>query len=77
MSASDQNSNKLFLRNAFSQIFEDLFTMTLFTKITHIYDQTKNYKLKLRSKFHVSDKIFEKMLVVKCLLENYSTESQI
>ena len=38
-----------FLRNEFLKIFEDLFTMTLFTKITHIYDQTKNEKLKLKA----------------------------
>ena len=42
MSASDQNSTMPFLRNEFSKIFEEIFTMTLFTKMTHIYDQTKN-----------------------------------
>ena len=35
-----------FLRNEFSKNFEDLFTMTLFAKMTHIYDQTKDKKLK-------------------------------
>ena len=49
MSASDQNSNMPFLRNEFSKIFEDLFTMTLFSKMTQIYDQTKNYKSKLKT----------------------------
>ena len=49
MSASDQISNMPFLRNEFSKIFQDLFTMTLFTKMTHIYDQTKNNKLKLKT----------------------------
>ena len=38
MSASDQNSNMPFLRNEFSKVFEDLFTMTLFRKMAHIYD---------------------------------------
>ena len=41
-SASDQNSNMPFLRNEFSKIFEDLFTITLFPMKTHISDQTKN-----------------------------------
>ena len=45
MSASDQIFNVPFLRNEFSKIFEDFFTMTLFTKMTHIYDQTKKLKL--------------------------------
>ena len=35
MSASDQNSNMPFLRNEFLKIFEDVFMMTLFTKMTH------------------------------------------
>ena len=51
MSASDQNSNMPFLRilrNEFSKIFEDLFTMTKFTKITDIHDQTKDLKLKFK-----------------------------
>ena len=34
-----------FLRNEFSKIFKDLFTMMLFTEMTHFYDQT-NLKLK-------------------------------
>ena len=38
MRASDQNSSMPFLRNELLKIFEDLFTMTLFTKMTHIYD---------------------------------------
>ena len=42
MGASDQNANIPFLRNEFLKVFEDLFTMTLFTKMTHIYGQTKN-----------------------------------
>ena len=37
-----QSSNMPLLRNEFLKIFEDLFTMTLFTKTTQIYDQTKN-----------------------------------
>ena len=57
MSASDQNSNMTFLRNDFFFIFEDLFTTTLLTKMTHINDQTKT---------------FGNLLPVKCLLENYS-----
>ena len=42
ISASDQNSNMPFLRNEFPKLFEDLFAKTLFTKINHFYDQTKN-----------------------------------
>ena len=43
-----QNSNKLFLRNEFWKIFEDLFTKTFFRddSMTHFYDrndQTKKY----------------------------------
>ena len=30
-----------FLRIEFPKIFEDLFTMTSFTEMTYIYDQTK------------------------------------
>ena len=41
MSAFDQNSNMPFLRNEFSKIFEELFTITLFSKMKIIYDQTK------------------------------------
>ena len=33
MSASDQNYEVSFLRNEFSNIFDDLFTMTFFTKM--------------------------------------------
>ena len=55
MTASDQNSNMPLLRNDFSKIFEDLFTMTWFAKLTHIYDDTKNQKLKLKTEFHVLD----------------------
>ena len=29
-----------FLSNEFLKVFEDFFTMTLFAKMTHIYDQT-------------------------------------
>ena len=36
-----------FLRNEFSKVIGDLFTMTLFRIMTHIYDQTKIYKLKV------------------------------
>ena len=39
--ALDQNSNKPFLSYKFSKIFEDLITMPLFTKITHIYFEIK------------------------------------
>ena len=42
MRASDQNSNMPFLRNEFSKIFEDFFTMALFSEMTHIYDLSKN-----------------------------------
>ena len=49
MSASGQNSNMPFLRNELLKIFEDLFTMKLFTNMTHIYDQTKNQKLKFKT----------------------------
>ena len=45
MSASDQNSYMPFLRNEISKIFEDLFTMTLLSKMTHNNDPTKNKKL--------------------------------
>ena len=48
MSASDQKSNMPVLRNEFSKIFVDLFTKTLFTKMTHIYDQTKDLNLSFR-----------------------------
>ena len=41
ISALDQNSYMPFMRNEFSKIFEDLFTMTKFTEMTHIYDLTK------------------------------------
>ena len=41
MSASDQNSNMPFLRNEISKIFEDLLTMSYFTKMTLIYGRTK------------------------------------
>ena len=49
MSASDLNFNMPLSRNEFSKIFEDLFTMTLFEKMTDIYDRTKNRKLKLNT----------------------------
>ena len=42
MNVSDQNSTMPFLRNEFSKIFEDIFTMTFFTKVTNINDHTKN-----------------------------------
>ena len=45
MSAPDLNSNTYsmpFLTNEFLEIFEDLFMMTLFAKITHIHGQVKN-----------------------------------
>ena len=41
MSALNQNSNMPFLRNKFSKIFEERFTITKFWKIMKIYDQTK------------------------------------
>lgn len=41
MSALDQNSNLPFLRNENPKVFEDLFKVTLFTSMTHIYGQTK------------------------------------
>ena len=46
MSPSDQNSNMPFLRNEY---FENPFTMTLLTKITHSYDPMKNCKFKLKN----------------------------
>ena len=46
MSASHQKSIMPFLRNEFLKIFEDLFTMTEFTKMTHIYVRTQNWKSK-------------------------------
>ena len=46
MSASDQSSYMLFLRNEFSKIFEEFFTMTEFTKITH----TPNDESKIKEK---------------------------
>ena len=36
-----------FLRNEFSSLFEDVFTVTSFKKMTNFHDQTKNQKLKL------------------------------
>ena len=41
-SYADQNCNTSFLRNEFPKIFKDLFKITLFTKIAHFYNQTKN-----------------------------------
>ena len=41
ISVSDQNSNILFLRNELFKISVGLFTMTLFTKMSQIYDQTR------------------------------------
>ena len=49
MSALDQNYNMPFLRNEFSKIFEELFTITYFPMMKIIYDQTKNLKLKLKT----------------------------
>ena len=49
ISTSDQNSSMPFLRNEFSKIFEDLFTVTLFTEITRMFDRTKNFKLKQKT----------------------------
>ena len=48
ISALDQNSSMVFLRNEFSKISEELFTITKFTKITYINGQTKNQKLKIK-----------------------------
>ena len=50
MSASDKNSNIkiLILRNEFSKTFENSFKMTLSLKIIHIYDQTKDKKIKVK-----------------------------
>ena len=45
ISVSDQNSNILFLRNELFKISVGLFTMTLFTKISHIYDLTRTKNL--------------------------------
>ena len=42
-------TNLSFLRNEFSKIFEELFTITLFTAMTQINDQTKNKKRKQMS----------------------------
>ena len=47
--ASDQNSYMPFLRNEFSKICENLFTMTFFAEMTHFYDQMKNLKLKVKT----------------------------
>ena len=47
--ASDQNFSMPFLRNEFSKIYEDSFTMTKFSEMTHDYDQTKKKKLKLKT----------------------------
>ena len=51
----NRNSNKLFLRNEFLKIFEDLSTLKLFTKMPQIW-RIKNKSLRL--KFDV-DGIFE------------------
>ena len=48
ISAIDQNSNMPFLRYEFSKIFGELFTITEFTMINYIYNQTMNKKLKLK-----------------------------
>ena len=44
MSTSDQYSNIPFLGNEFSKMFEDLFTIRLFTMMNHIYNLTKNWE---------------------------------
>ena len=49
INALDQNSNIQFLRNEFSKISHDLFTMTLLTATIHINDKTLNQKLKLKT----------------------------
>ena len=59
------------MRNEFSKIFEDFFTMTLFTEMAHIYDQTKN--LGKRPKVDFGDIL--KLVGYK--LENYSNNGQI
>ena len=46
MCAPGQNSNRPFLRNKFSKVFEDFLTITLFTEMTYIYDKKKKCKLK-------------------------------
>ena len=48
MSGQNENLNMPF--NTFFKIFQGLFTMTLLTKMDHLYDQTKNKKLKLKAK---------------------------
>ena len=52
MSASDQKLNIPFLRNEFSKVLKDFFTMTQFIKIAHIYEEVKItfYVLKYRWK---------------------------
>ena len=45
--------------------------MTLFTEITHIYDQTKNLKLKLKTLKLIR---FLNLLAVKYFLETYSNQ---
>ena len=41
ISASDQNSNIPSTINEISETCKNLFTMTTFTEMTHIYDRTK------------------------------------
>ena len=40
LNALDPNSSEPFLRNEFLKIFEQIFMMTLFVGMTHIYDRT-------------------------------------
>ena len=46
---ADKNSNMPFLRNEFLKFFEDLFTMTSFTEMTHNYDSNEEIKIKADS----------------------------
>ena len=58
-----------FLRNGFLKIFEDLFTITLFSKMKIIY----NFELKIKARdLNLTLVTFWILLAVKCPLENYS-----
>ena len=59
-----------FLRNEFSKIFEDLFTMKLFTEMTQIYDQA-NIKKNQPEDSRLTLVKFCKLLAVKCSFENF------
>ena len=46
LKAYNHYSNMPFLRNEFSEKFEEIFTITIFPEMTDIYDQTKQRKIK-------------------------------